>query len=89
MRGMGSFLTGYGGKLAPPFSRFYMGGEQDVRGFEIWGISPWIFVPSEATINVLNDDGSARTQKVIVDGKPQYHARDADHPHLPAHHGRR
>ncbi len=72
MRGMASFLTGYGGKLAPPFSRFYMGGEQDVRGFEIWGITPWIFVPSLASVNVLNDDGSARTQKVIVDGKPQF-----------------
>jgi len=71
MRAMGSFLTGYGGKLAPPFSRFYMGGEQDVRGFEIWGISPLVFVPSQATINVLNDDLSARTQKVIVDGKLQ------------------
>ncbi len=74
MRLMGSVLTGYGGKLAPPFSRFYMGGEQDVRGFEIWGITPWIFVPSMATVNVLNDDGSARTQKVIVDGKPQFNA---------------
>jgi outer membrane protein insertion porin family len=69
---MGSMLTGYGGKLAPPFSRFYMGGEQDVRGFDIWGITPWIFVPSSTQVNVLNDDGSARTQKVIVDGKPQF-----------------
>ena len=72
MRAMGSLLTGYGGKLAPPFSRFYMGGEQDIRGFEIWGITPWIFVPSEATVNVLNNDGSARTQKVIVNGQPQF-----------------
>jgi outer membrane protein insertion porin family len=72
MRGMGSFLSGYGGKLAPPFSRFYMGGEQDVRGFDIWGISPIAFVPSEATISVLNDDGSARTQKVIVDGLERF-----------------
>jgi outer membrane protein insertion porin family len=74
MRLMGSLLTGYGGKLAPPFSRFYMGGEQDIRGFEIWAVTPVIFVPSSATVNVLNDDGSARTQKVIVDGKPQYNA---------------
>jgi outer membrane protein insertion porin family len=72
MRLMGSFLTGYGGKLAPPFSRFYMGGEQDIRGFEIWAVTPVVFVPSSATVNVLNDDGSARTQKVIVDGKPRY-----------------
>lgn len=63
--GMFSFLTGYGGKVAPPFNRTYIGGEQDVRGFDIWGISPVAFVASEARINVLNDDGSARTQKIL------------------------
>ena len=40
-----------------PFNRFYMGGENDIRGFEIWGISPMAFIPSEATVDVLNDDG--------------------------------
>jgi len=74
MRLMGSFVTGYGGKLAPPFSRFYMGGEQDVRGFEIWGISPWAFVPDERAVVVLNDDGSARTQKVIRNGQEVFEA---------------
>jgi outer membrane protein insertion porin family len=51
-----------------------MGGEQDVRGFEIWGISPIAYVPSEATVNVLNDDGSARLQKVVVNGAEQFAA---------------
>jgi outer membrane protein insertion porin family len=74
MRAMGSLVTGYGGKLAPPFNRVYIGGENDVRGFEIWGISPIVWVPSSATISVLNDDGSARTQKVIVDGQTTYAA---------------
>lgn len=68
MRGMVSLVTGYGGKLASPFSRTYIGGENDIRGFEIWGISPIVWVPSQSTINVLNDDGSTRTQKVITDG---------------------
>jgi outer membrane protein insertion porin family len=67
-RFLGAFVTGYGGKVAPPFNRYYVGGEQDVRGFEIWGISPVAFVPSQATVNVLNADGSARRQKVIQDG---------------------
>jgi len=71
-RVMGRFLTGYGGRVAPPFNRIYMGGEQDVRGFEIWGISPVAWVPSEATINVLNADGSARQQKVIINGKQEF-----------------
>ncbi len=65
---LGAFVTGYGGKVAPPFNRFYMGGEQDVRGFEIWAITPMAFMPSEAAVPVLNADGSTRLQKVIVDG---------------------
>ncbi|MDW8129369.1 MAG: outer membrane protein assembly factor BamA [Bryobacterales bacterium] len=69
---LGAFVSGYGGRVAPPFNRWYIGGEQDVRGFEIWGISPVAYMPSEATIHVLNDDGSARMQKVVVDGVEQF-----------------
>jgi outer membrane protein insertion porin family len=29
----GRMLSGYGGKSTPPYDRFYMGGEDDVRGF--------------------------------------------------------
>ena len=38
------YLTGYGGKVAPPFNRFYMGGENDVRGFDLCGAGPWAYV---------------------------------------------
>ena len=62
---LGRMITGYGGKTAPPFNRFYMGGENDIRGFDIWNISPLAYVPSQATINVLNEDGSQRVQRVI------------------------
>jgi outer membrane protein insertion porin family len=65
---LGSMITGYGGRYIPPFSRTYIGGEQDVRGFEIWGITPIAFVASSASVNVLNDDGTPRTQKVITNG---------------------
>jgi outer membrane protein insertion porin family len=61
-------ITGYGGKLIAPFSRTFIGGEQDVRGFEIWGITPIAYVASSGSVNVLNNDGSARTQKVISNG---------------------
>jgi outer membrane protein insertion porin family len=40
------FITGYGGKEVPPFSRFYMGGENDIRGFDIRSISPVVFIPT-------------------------------------------
>jgi outer membrane protein insertion porin family len=65
---MGSTVTGYGGKYIPPYSRTFMGGEQDIRGFEIWGITPIAFIPSSASVNVLNDDGTQRMQKVISGG---------------------
>ena len=65
---LASLVTGYGGRFIPPFARTYIGGEQDVRGFEIWGITPIAFVASSAQVPVYNDDGSARTQKVIQNG---------------------
>ena len=68
MRGLGRFITGYGGKVAPPFQRFYMGGENDIRGFEIYGVSPIAYVASSANVPVLNNDGSPRQQKVLSGG---------------------
>ncbi len=54
----GSFLTGYGGLVAPPFQRFYMGGENDLRGFDIRSVSPIAFLPNKAVVNLTNPDGS-------------------------------
>ncbi len=41
----GAFITGYGGGEPPPYSRFYMGGESDIRGFDIRSITPVTFIP--------------------------------------------
>jgi len=54
----GSFLTGYGGLVAPPFQRFYMGGENDLRGFDIRSVSPIAFLANRAVINLTNPDGT-------------------------------
>jgi outer membrane protein insertion porin family len=43
-------ISGYGGKVPPPFARFYMGGENDVRGFDIYSISPVAFFPTIASV---------------------------------------
>ncbi|MBV9304212.1 MAG: outer membrane protein assembly factor BamA [Acidobacteriaceae bacterium] len=59
------FITGYGGKVAPPYSRYYMGGEDDIRGFDLLTISPIGYVPSSANIPVLNNDGTQRVQQVV------------------------
>jgi outer membrane protein insertion porin family len=48
-----SFITGYGGKEVPPNTRFYAGGEQDVRGFDFYTISPFVFIPFATTTNVV------------------------------------
>ena len=65
---MATLSTGFNGKDVPPFDRGFIGGEQDVRGFQIMGITPIGWVPSSSSVNVFNDDGSARTQKIISGG---------------------
>ncbi|HTV64164.1 MAG TPA: outer membrane protein assembly factor BamA [Bryocella sp.] len=57
-RVLGSWITGYGGQVAPPFDRFYQGGDTDVRGFDIRAISPVSFFPTSVTIPLQNPDGS-------------------------------
>jgi outer membrane protein insertion porin family len=58
IHGLVSFITGYGGLVAPPFQRFYSGGDQDLRGFDVRSISPVAFLPSSSTISLRNPDGS-------------------------------
>ena len=57
----GSWITGYAGQVAPPFDRFYMGGDTDIRGFDIRAISPVTFFPSVVTIPLQNPDGVSRS----------------------------
>jgi outer membrane protein insertion porin family len=54
----GSFITGYDGLVAPPFQRAYMGGENDLRGFDIRSVSPVAFLPSAGAITLTNRDGT-------------------------------
>ena len=58
-RVQGTFLTGYGGVVPPPFSRSYLGGENDLRGFDIRSVSPVAFLPSVGSIVLRNPDGTA------------------------------
>jgi len=54
----GSFISGFGGLVAPPFQRFYMGGENDIRGFDIRSVSPVAFLPSSNVITLTNPDNT-------------------------------
>ena len=71
MRFLFSFLTGYGDRVPPPFRRSFMGGENDIRGFEIFSIVPMAWIPDTATVPVLNGDGTLRQQVVIREGIEQ------------------
>ena len=52
-----SFITGYGGLVAPAFQRFYLGGENDLRGFDIRSITPYAFITNSVPWPLSNPDG--------------------------------
>ncbi len=62
----GSFITGYNGVVAPPFERAYLGGENDLRGFDIRTVSPIAYLPSVQNVPLRNHDGS------FVPSNPNY-----------------
>jgi outer membrane protein insertion porin family len=53
-----SFITGYDGVVAPPFERAYLGGENDLRGFDIRTVSPIAYLSSVQSVSLRNPDGS-------------------------------
>lgn len=57
-RVQGSFITGYNGKVAPPYERSYIGGENDVRGFDIRTVTPYVFISNRVNVPLQNPDGS-------------------------------
>jgi outer membrane protein insertion porin family len=58
MRFKGSTISGYGGRVPPPFSRFYMGGEDDIRGFGVYSISPAGYFPTVGQICNRDSNGN-------------------------------
>jgi outer membrane protein insertion porin family len=52
-----SYVTGFGGEVAPPFNRFYSGGENEIRGFDIRSATPYAFVPTKVAFALQNGDG--------------------------------
>lgn len=51
------YVQGYGGDVAPPQDRFYSGGEDDLRGFDIRTATPYGYVPSRVFVQLTNPDG--------------------------------
>jgi outer membrane protein insertion porin family len=54
-----SHITGFGGEVAPPIHRFYSGGEQDLRGFDVRSLAPYAFIPNKIAFTLTNPDGTA------------------------------
>jgi len=53
----GAFTEGFGGKVVAPYSRFYLGGETDLRGFDIRTVSPVVFIPTATTTSITRPTG--------------------------------
>jgi len=51
-----AFATGYGGRVLPPYSRFYMGGEDTIRGFDIRTVTPVAFIPVQQSSQIFYFD---------------------------------
>lgn len=66
VRLMSSFATGYGGIVLPPFNRWYIGGEDSVRGFDYFTVSPWAFIPRDMTVPIVFRDPT----QLGSDGQP-------------------
>jgi outer membrane protein insertion porin family len=58
LRAQLGYVQGYGGAVAPPNNRFYSGGENELRGFDIRGATPYGYVPNRTTVQLTNPDGS-------------------------------
>jgi len=52
------YIQGISGDVAPPFNRFYQGGEQEVRGFDVRSGTPYGFIPTRVLYTLTNPDGT-------------------------------
>ncbi len=55
-------ITGFGGKDAPPYNKFYLGGENDVRGYYLYTISPFVVLPYRTNTTVTYLDPTKLNQ---------------------------
>jgi outer membrane protein insertion porin family len=58
MRAQLGYIQGFGGDVAPPNSRFYAGGESEIRGFDVRGATPYGYVPTRQTVQLINPDNT-------------------------------
>lgn len=52
------YVRGFSGDVAPPFDRIYLGGQNDLRGFQVRTGTPYGFVPTRVMFDLMNPDGT-------------------------------
>jgi outer membrane protein insertion porin family len=57
LRAQLGYVAGYSGDVAPPNNRFYSGGENDLRGFDVRSATPYGYVPTRVNVQLTNPDG--------------------------------
>jgi outer membrane protein insertion porin family len=70
VRVLASIVNGFGGIVLPPFNRFYIGGEDSIRGFDYFTISPWAFLPTSKNVPVFYLD----PRQLDAQGNPTLHS---------------
>lgn len=65
-----SFLTGYAGQVAPPFDRFFTGGDTDIRGFDIRTLTPYAYITTTTALPLINPGDPCLQFAVTCAGVP-------------------
>ncbi len=67
MRLLGSMIAGYGANgTAPAFDRYFIGGEDTIRGFDIMAVTPVALIPTETTTYLMNPQNPSQNFTITV-----------------------
>jgi outer membrane protein insertion porin family len=66
LRVSSAFATGYGGRVLPPYNRWFLGGEQDLRGFDVRSVAPIAYVPVATSASFSYTDPT----RLDINGNP-------------------
>ena len=58
LRAQLGYVQGFGGDVVPPQSRFFSGGEGELRGFEVRSATPYGYIPTRTSVQYTNPNGT-------------------------------
>ncbi len=80
IRVQASYIQGFSGDVAPPFARFYSGGDNELRGFDVRAATPYAFIPVRQNITLTNPGRHAGSDSAGQLHAGQHHDPDPDLP---------